>query len=449
MTYRLFLVALVSICVGCASPGYFGRGHVAAELACRTGHDLGSPDPCQPEIPAGLNEEDGLSEDEAVAVALWNNPAYQELLTEIGVSRANVIQANLLTNPTLRVLVRNDPLPTQLFLTAPLEALWLRGRRVRAAQNESEQVAERLVQNGLDVVRDVRVAYANVVLAQDRVRLTDEATELRQRIAQIAEARLKAGDASDLEAATARIDALRAKQDARRLKYDVELATEALRNTMGLALAPTSLACREPAELLSLETDPETLVAEAIQTRPDLLAVEHSVDAAATRARLARTDYLRVAAVLQADGTGPGGTTRVGPDVTIPLFDQNQGAIARAEATLERANRRYVTLRDQIALEVRQAHIRLTQADRDLATWRTEILPALDRTVNQAERSFQEGDTNLLLMLEAARRLVEAQIREAEVLADLRRARAELERSVGRRLFEEAESLPPGVERKL
>ena len=52
-------------------------------------------------------------------------------------------------------------------------------------------------------------------------------------------------------------------------------------------------------------------------------------------------------------------------------------------------------------------------------------------------------------MLEASRRLVEARLRAAEVTADLRRARAELERSVGRRLFEEAEPLPPGVERKL
>ena len=78
-----------------------------------------------------------------------------------------------------------------------------------------------------------------------------------------------------------------------------------------------------------------------------------------------------------------------------------------------------------------------------------EILPALETAVKQAEKSFQNGDTNLLLMLEASRRLVEAQIRTAEVTADLRRARAELERSVGRRLFEEAEALPPGLERKL
>lgn len=209
------------------------------------------------------------------------------------------------------------------------------------------------------------------------------------------------------------------------------------------------LECHETAELQLLNVDPDALVAEAIETRPDLAAVNRSVEAAAVRARLARTDYLGVALISQTDNLPEGNTTRLGPLFTIPIFDQNQGNIARANAILERANRRYATLRDQIVLEVRQAHIRLSQADQDLKTWNNEILPALETTVTQGEKSFQNGDTNLLLMLEASRRLVEAQIRAAEVTADLRRARAELERSVGRRLFEEAESLPPGVERKL
>src|SRR4051812_46122961 len=106
--------------------------------------------------------------------------------------------------------------PYKYLFDFPIEALWLRPIRVRSAAREADRAAERLTQAGLDLMRDVRQAHADVVLARERVRIAGEAVKLRGRVAELAGERLKAGDISPQEAATGRIDAALAEQDATR-----------------------------------------------------------------------------------------------------------------------------------------------------------------------------------------------------------------------------------------
>lgn len=63
----------------------------------------------------------------------------------------------------------------------------------------------------------MRVGLSDLELARDRARLSREAVTLRERIAQITEARQRAGEASELDTSTAQIETLRARDEARRL----------------------------------------------------------------------------------------------------------------------------------------------------------------------------------------------------------------------------------------
>jgi outer membrane protein TolC len=56
----------------------------------------------------------------------------------------------------------------------------------------------------------------------------------------------------------------------------------------------------------------------------------------------------------------------------------------------------------------------------------------LEENVAAAERSFADGDTSFLFVLENARRLSDARLRGRDIDADLQRARARLERALGR-----------------
>ena len=128
---------------------------------------------------------------------------------------------------------------------------------------------------------------------------------------------------------------------------------------------------------------------------------------------------------------------------TVPLFNHNQGAIARADAELQRARRQYLTLRDQIVWEVRQAHTRFVQAQQDARNWKERIVPTSKEAVRTSERAYLDGGTSLLLMLENSRKLLTSQIQQVEAEANLRRAAAELERSVGWRVFQDGQTEGP------
>jgi outer membrane protein TolC len=54
--------------------------------------------------------------------------------------------------------------------------------------------------------------------------------------------------------------------------------------------------------------------------------------------------------------------------------------------------------------------------------------------MEQTTRAYQAGEVSLLAVHEVARERVIARFREADLAATVRRAQAELERSVGRKL---------------
>jgi len=380
-----------------------------------------------------------------VAVGLWNHPAYQELLADLEITRADVLQAAQLQNPQISTMFPLGPKQWEFTLNLPLDVLWLRPIRVAAAQLESKRVARRLVQDGLNVVRDVRVAHIDWQFAVARLKLAQEGFQLRSEIARIAEARLAAGELAELDVSAMRLDASFGEGEVVNAAAQADLARERLRYLLGIELTEFSITPTSTPGPLAAEFDADELVAEAVACRPDLRAVQLAVSAARQRADLARRDLWQLSGTLpDINGRGAKGF-EAGPglQMTLPIFHQNQGAVARAEADAERLRRQYVKLRDTIAWEVRQAHIQLCQARQDLAIWRDEVVPQAQVASTSARRALQEDGVSLLLVLETTRQRFTARQRELEAAAQVRRAMAELDRSVGRRLSGESE-LPPG-----
>ena len=101
---------------------------------------------------------------------------------------------------------------------------------------------------------------------------------------------------------------------------------------------------------------------------------------------------------------------------------------------MKQTSRRYVAVRQQIAAEVTEARIRYEEARAALTQWNDGILPPLEEAARRTERAFAAGDVSRLFLLENTTKLVEARNRYIEIQWSLRRARAELERAVGRRI---------------
>lgn len=436
-SFRLASCALLSLALaGCRTTAPCDHSdHVANELSWRTGYTMRPDFPGDDSLaPLGADLTDGVTEHEATALALWNNAAYRQTLAELGISSSRLFEAALLHDPQLVLFFPLGPKQLELTAYQASDLVWARPVRIRAAKLDLNEVAGRMVQHGLELIRDTRIAHADLLFAQRRAELANDAEKLLSDIADLSRKRLRAGDISELEATSSQIEALRAAADATRFALDVSVARQRLAVLIGRPEQADALTASDSDPLVLSNALADDLVATALALRPDLRAAEIAVEAACERVRLARRRCLNLDAVFDANGDGDKGF-EAGPGLrfTLPIFNRNRGAIAIAQALLEQAERRRAALHDQIAHDVRTAHVEARQAAEYLQTLRIRMLPAIDSALTLARKGYLGGGTSYLLVLQTASQFLDARAKELEWDAALRRAAARLDCSVGHR----------------
>jgi outer membrane protein, heavy metal efflux system len=436
MNRSLLFIAAAIVLSDSASPRVVTPKTTAEGILGRTGSAVpDTPEARSSSLPPGVNLDQPLSPDDAVGIAIWNNPQLRADLATLGLAEADLVDAGLLRNPRLDMLLPVGAKPFELLLNFPVEVLWQRPRRIATSQQALDQLAQSLIQNGLDTARDARWAHADVVQALERAKVAKQSAELRERVSKLTESRLRAGDISELETIAAKSESASAEEQLVRFEHDVQIATERLRATLGLSVERPEL--RVKALSLVPETPPsiESLLDKAMAARPDLRAAELAIAIATKRAKWERSRVLLLSAQLSSKEVGTNGIlTGPGVGLDLPIFNRNQGLIARAEAEVEVASRQYVALKQRVALEVAEAREQLAQALNALKTVREQVLPPLRRAVALAEDQYKKGDVAYLFVLEQNRGLIDAQFRIVDSEAAIRRAQAQLERSVGSRL---------------
>ena len=384
-------------------------------------------------LPPGVELADGISPEEAVAVALWRNPAFLEALAELEVSRAEVLEAGLFRDPAFAFLFPLGPKQYEWTITVPLQDLWQRPHRLEMARLDAERVAQLLVQEGLDLVRDVQVLHARWSVAREHARLGAERADVEARLADLARERLAAGDVSPLETRAQETRAEQSRLTTQRLTAEAEAARARFWARLGLEHDSPALPAVAPPPPAATHLLAE-LQEQAFASRPDLRAAELAVEAAAEQVGLAKSELWQVSAILDANEVRDGGMD-AGPgfSTVLPLFTGSRGKSAKARAELDRAARHYVTVRHAIALEVHEAALALEESERAHAAWRDRILPGLVETASMAEAALAAGDVAPSVLWEARLDLTEGRMLMAEGEAELANARADLERSIGGR----------------
>jgi len=179
----------------------------------------------------------------------------------------------------------------------------------------------------------------------------------------------------------------------------------------------------------------EELVQEALACRPDLHAAKWAVAAASERSRLSRWLWLRLDGVYdvrEVHGRNPNGA---GLRFDLPIFNRNQGGILRATAELEAALHNRDAISDQIIAEVKTAYRQWLQAQQNLEILKQDVEPALDEARQIAEKGFQLGGSDYLIVLQTTTQYLNAKGQILSQRAACNRAIAELERSISRSLL--------------
>lgn len=433
--FTLWLVLLPAIQLACATSGTTsGPEVVSAGIAERARVDAaGWPQRAPGAVPPDVTLNDLFTIQEAVATALWNNPSFQLTLTDLGVARAELVDAGLLRNPVLSMLFPWGPKQLEFTVNWAIDSIWQRPRRLAAAKLDVEAIASRLVQDGLVLMANVRTAYIQAAAASRRAEVARDVAEAVARFADIIDARLEAGEISDLEARATRGERAIAEAAARTAEHDRTLALVRLKASVGLAqdtpltLTPiTSVAIADCA-------DANALLKEALAARPDVRAAELAVEAAGERAGLARAQVLALTAMLDANGSGREGF-ELGPGLQaeLPIFSQNSGGRARASAALVQAELRYLLVRARVDEDVHAALAMLERARAVVSLWEDDALGAVSLEQRQAELAYKAGEVQLLTVLEANRRFGTIRLGALDARRDLLIAAAALDQAIGR-----------------
>ncbi|MFO0563819.1 MAG: TolC family protein [Polyangiales bacterium] len=431
---RLYLpLSLALFAVGgCASSNH-NRAWVDRQWRDRTGTTACASSPGRA-LPNGVSLDDGLSELEVVSVALCRSPTLRAERTRIDAAFATLDEARRPANPQLSMMGPIGVISAVATLLVPLESLWQMPSRTEAAARDADIVGESVLMRGLDVVRDARLLHVELGLAEERVQVRRSLAQTALELARIAAVRAESGDISPLEERIFAADARTSADALQGAETEVRMASARLAATLALDAPTEAVRAVFAADVTALPSL-GALLGFARDARPDARASELSIAAAAARARWERTRIVNLSALVETQWNQPAGPAlRLGGRVDLPLFNQNQGGIGRADAEVERAAAMNEQLARTVVMEVTLAHARFEQAARSRRTFENEVMRSLDGALDAARRGFESGDQPYSVVLDVLRRVAEAQLRKAEIVAEQRRALCELERAIGARL---------------
>jgi len=479
----------LAIAPGCATvdprPDFDRAEHM---VAARTGVDRAYNPQTSSTVDdaVGAILADGLTVDEAVQVALLNNRRFQALFQEIGVSRANVVQSGLLSNPSIGLSGRFPDAGGRSNLTLTfaqqIADIWQIPVRKRIAQAALERTILTIVQEGNNLSLDVKRDCYRLIALKRSGDVARETMELANKSLKLAKDRFDAGQARILDVNLARVGVLNGQSRLMVLHREAEIAQATLAHTLGLARwrVPWTLDDSLPEDTVLFKDD-ESLLVFAMTERLDARA-------AATKAQAAqdeiKREYLKIfpnvtlgfelerpekrslpgrniladtarASVAGGRLTAPGIQSRgqrrldrrqiidslLGPtlDITLPIWDQNQAQIAKAQFRAVQARKAYEAILDEVARDIQEARTVVTSASQLVTFFENEALPHARQSVESAQHSYRAGNLDILALLDLQKTLVAQQESYIGAKRDLAIAMAELRRATGGRLPSESD----------
>ena len=378
-----------------------------------------------------------LSAETAVMVALQNEPEVRESLANIAARRADLVQAELLPNPTIGfgIGIATDGLSGSPAIVQGLQALtwlWTRPDRMAIAEASLRHSILLAASNTIDLTARVTTAHARVLAAQSLVLLDAENLDITQHTRSLIESRHEAGEAARLDVDRAEVDVQNARTAHIASIRSLEQAKLSLLVDMGWPNHDTEWKATGPVGVNEPVADDDRSLCElASLQRLDLAAASAAIKQELANLSLSGTK--RLPEVRFTFGWQRSFADRKavmpGASLTIPIFDNGDPAIAKASAELETARLQWIDLANHIQFSVRNARSQWRQAVAQSQITETNTLPAATDALRRSQAAYEEGVIDLTVLLlaqqqhiQAQRMLVAEDLIEAESLIELRRA---------------------------
>lgn len=313
-----------------------------------------------------------------------------------------------------------------------LSQVFERGNK-RELRTEAAQFFATAARNDeIDTVRQQRLglqtAYYDLLLVQERLQIALTTAELFDKSVAAAERRLAAGDIAATDLARIRVDALRARNDARSARADLERNQVGLAYLIGADREAKSLVAADPWPRLPDAGSEQTPPEQVLERRADIRAARERVKAAEKNRDLARSLLTRdiTAGVQYERFPGDTANNSYGFTLSIPLFTRNlyTGEIRRAEIELESANENLERVRAIALGDMRRADSDFAAAAERVNRLTETLLPTAEKAAKGAEFAYERGAIGIMDLLDARRQFYAVRIEAVSAQADYAKALA-------------------------
>ena len=435
-----FLIAAAA--VGLTSCASVPRD-AGAEDVQRTIAERGMPPVAWNPHPANADDErvatmlrDELTADEAVAIAVMNSPRLQVMLADLGIARADLIEASTIANPLLEFEVRfpGEPYrPYELRIAQSLIELIQLPRRRALGRAAFDAAQMRVSAEVLRFAADVRSSYFDLLAARQHVALSRTTAASAQAAVEVAMKQHAAENITDLDLENEQALYEQAKLDLARSEQRVLLAREALVRAMGLRNAGVEwqLPASFPA-LPASEMDQTGLEQLAASQRLDLAIARRELDVARRHVPLSRLEFLEEANIDFHYEREPSGERTRGPGIEFPLpiFNTGRAARTRAEAEFLRARHAVNAIESEASSLIRSARATVAEARARVEYYRDVIVPRRSRIVQLTKLEHNAMLVGVFQLLQAKQNEMQAHRDYIEAQREYWSARTDLDRAV-------------------
>jgi outer membrane protein, heavy metal efflux system len=371
----------------------------------------------QAQQPMALNQ--------AISVALDKNLDLVAARYDVPIAQARIITARLRPNPIFSLEASHLIYPitpefNKEHMAGPnefairtdfiLERGGKRERRIEVAEG-ARSVAELQVLNTVRTILlnvetafvDILQAKANLALASDNLRTFDE-------IVTVNTVRVKNGDLAEVELIRTQVAQLQFENTVRQAQLQVLTARARLQVLLGRGITEPLIDATGEMRRGTVSLDLPALRQRAFDQRPDLLALRRDQIRSQAELRLqlaqGKVDYVVGSEYRRQQGpaiTGFGNTVGFFFSANLPVFNRNQGEIARATQEQSQVEAKMRALETTIQSDVQIAYLQYTNALTTLNRVEGALLQRATDVRQITEYSYRRGEANFLELLDAQR----------------------------------------------
>jgi cobalt-zinc-cadmium efflux system outer membrane protein len=389
-----------------------------------------------------------ISLDDAIQLALQHNHNLLAARTTIQQNEAEETTANLRPNPVLISDAQFLPIfePSQFSadyidnvaqFDLGVSYLFERGRkrqhRLQAARDQTAVTRSQVADNERSLTFSVATQFINVELAESTLELATKDLQSFQTTVDIAEARYKAGDIGENDLLKIKLQMLQFQTDLSAAQLARVQGLSDLRQLLGYDSIGPDYDVAGAFDFQPVPGNLEDFQSKALLNRPDLRAAHLGVAAADSQHELQK-------AIAKKDVTGQVNYTHVGfnsislfGQIQMPIFDRNQGEIARAAFAITQAQEQEKLASGQVITDVRDAFESLRSNDQIVGLYRSGYLNQAQESRDISEYAYKHGAASLLDFLDAERSYRATQLGYRQALASYLLALEQLREAVGTR----------------